>query len=108
MIVLHTNSDANTHCSVVSPSQWREKRNATANDTGTAHTNAIQYILPMLNCEYKNTTTATTHTIVTHMAAMSTLGMRYASCCFSPLLSAASARAAATPPSVSRSSTRRP
>ena len=30
----------------------------------------------MLNCEYKNTTTATTHTIVTHMAAMSTLGMR--------------------------------
>ena len=76
MIVLHTNRDENTHCSVVSPSQWREKRNATANDTGTAHTNAIQYILPMLNCEYKNTTTATTHTIVTHMAAMSTFDMR--------------------------------
>ena len=33
----------------------------------------------MLNCEYKNTTTATTHTIVTHMAAMSIFCIRYAS-----------------------------
>ena len=104
--MLHTNSDANTHCSTASPFQWREKRNATANDTGTAHTNAIQYILPMLNCEYKNTTTATTHTIVTHMAAMSIFCIRYASRFFSR--PAASASALATPSSVSRSSTRSP